>query len=363
MERDEETGLNYHNARYYINWLGRWMNPDPIGIGDGVNVYAYCRNNPVTYLDTEGTQINVGSVSTTGTTITYQNVQASELIKQTEEKAKSEKQAELQRLMMTASTKTSEVRGMTYMEKQRFKAVIKYEKFLDSKNPFDQIYAQRQIHFETYGYDPWVDIYYKSQALSQFYVPKGEGIRPVEVKLNSNGLFYKPVATEQIFKPSDSGPGSGKGKATPLYNGEFTENPIKFEPVNGPQQPPPIPKVALDANALIMGLEKGQLNAIDNAVNGRIPIISITAAKEYLQKGDVNILREFLTTRGGNVGKAATEEQIKGLQDQATAIGRVLRYKDAAVVGSAVQENAELITNDKKLLNFLNAVGIPARSY
>jgi len=56
MERDEETGLEYHKARYYISWLGRWMNCDPIGIGDGVNVYAYCRNNPVGNVDGSGTQ-------------------------------------------------------------------------------------------------------------------------------------------------------------------------------------------------------------------------------------------------------------------------------------------------------------------
>lgn len=56
MERDDETGLEYHNARYYISWLGRWMNCDPIGIGDGVNVYAYCRNNPIGHVDTSGTQ-------------------------------------------------------------------------------------------------------------------------------------------------------------------------------------------------------------------------------------------------------------------------------------------------------------------
>jgi RHS repeat-associated protein len=58
MERDEETGLSYHNARYYIPWLGRWLNADPIGIGDGVNVYAYCGNNPVTHTDSSGTQID-----------------------------------------------------------------------------------------------------------------------------------------------------------------------------------------------------------------------------------------------------------------------------------------------------------------
>ena len=55
MERDDETGLEYHNARYYISWLGRWMNCDPIGIGDGVNVYAYCRNNPIMLSDKSGT--------------------------------------------------------------------------------------------------------------------------------------------------------------------------------------------------------------------------------------------------------------------------------------------------------------------
>lgn len=57
MERDDETGLNYHNARYYIPWLCRWMSADPIGIGDGVNVFAYCHNNPIVNSDFEGTQV------------------------------------------------------------------------------------------------------------------------------------------------------------------------------------------------------------------------------------------------------------------------------------------------------------------
>ncbi|MBL8617585.1 MAG: hypothetical protein JNM72_18400, partial [Deltaproteobacteria bacterium] len=29
MERDEETGLQYHSQRYYCPWLGRWDRPDP----------------------------------------------------------------------------------------------------------------------------------------------------------------------------------------------------------------------------------------------------------------------------------------------------------------------------------------------
>ena len=54
-ERDEETGLYHLGARYYASWLGRWTAADPIGLGDGVNRYAYARSNPVRYRDTRGT--------------------------------------------------------------------------------------------------------------------------------------------------------------------------------------------------------------------------------------------------------------------------------------------------------------------
>ena len=30
MERDEESGLEYHSARYYLPWLGRWLSCDPL---------------------------------------------------------------------------------------------------------------------------------------------------------------------------------------------------------------------------------------------------------------------------------------------------------------------------------------------
>ncbi len=53
-ERDEETGLNYHTARYLAPWLGRWTAPDPAGMVDSNNLYAYARNNPLKYLDSTG---------------------------------------------------------------------------------------------------------------------------------------------------------------------------------------------------------------------------------------------------------------------------------------------------------------------
>lgn len=54
MERDEETGMAYHTARYYMPWLGRWLSADPIGIGGGVNVYVSNNSNPIRYIDING---------------------------------------------------------------------------------------------------------------------------------------------------------------------------------------------------------------------------------------------------------------------------------------------------------------------
>ena len=56
MERDEETGLSYHSARYYIPWLGRWLSADPSGIGDALNVYQYAKNNPESLRDINGNE-------------------------------------------------------------------------------------------------------------------------------------------------------------------------------------------------------------------------------------------------------------------------------------------------------------------
>jgi len=55
-ERDEETGLDHMGARYYAPWLGRWTAADPIGLGDGVNRFAYVSNDPVQLVDPSGTK-------------------------------------------------------------------------------------------------------------------------------------------------------------------------------------------------------------------------------------------------------------------------------------------------------------------
>lgn len=61
-ERDEETGFYYHGARYYAPWIARWTAADPTGIKAGLNVYAYCSNNPIILHDPNGTDGEVCGV-------------------------------------------------------------------------------------------------------------------------------------------------------------------------------------------------------------------------------------------------------------------------------------------------------------
>ncbi|CAK7207849.1 hypothetical protein SEUCBS139899_010664 [Sporothrix eucalyptigena] len=53
--RDSETGLDLCGARYYASWIGRWLAPDPAGTVDGPNLYGYCTNDPINFIDSDGT--------------------------------------------------------------------------------------------------------------------------------------------------------------------------------------------------------------------------------------------------------------------------------------------------------------------
>jgi RHS repeat-associated protein len=54
MERDEESGLSYHTARYYLQSLSRWTSTDPSGVTDGLCVYSYAHSNPIGNSDVNG---------------------------------------------------------------------------------------------------------------------------------------------------------------------------------------------------------------------------------------------------------------------------------------------------------------------
>jgi RHS repeat-associated protein len=63
-ERDAATGLDYAGARMYNSGRGRFMQPDPNGIGaanlrlpESLNRYSYVRNDPVNHIDPLGTDL------------------------------------------------------------------------------------------------------------------------------------------------------------------------------------------------------------------------------------------------------------------------------------------------------------------
>ena len=56
-EYDYTTQLYHFRARWYDTETGRWLSNDPIGISGGLNLYAFCGNDPVNFVDPMGEKI------------------------------------------------------------------------------------------------------------------------------------------------------------------------------------------------------------------------------------------------------------------------------------------------------------------
>lgn len=57
----DASGLYYYGMRYCATWLSRWINPDPLGTVDGLNLYRMMGNNPITFVDDQGGMIRPAS--------------------------------------------------------------------------------------------------------------------------------------------------------------------------------------------------------------------------------------------------------------------------------------------------------------
>lgn len=56
---DDGTGLHYYRARYYDPIRSRFVSEDPIGLANGLNVYAYTLNSPLNWIDPLGLDVQI----------------------------------------------------------------------------------------------------------------------------------------------------------------------------------------------------------------------------------------------------------------------------------------------------------------
>ena len=59
-EKDDETGYSYYGARYYTDRLSIWLSVDPLADKyPHLSPYAYCADNPILYVDSDGQKISL----------------------------------------------------------------------------------------------------------------------------------------------------------------------------------------------------------------------------------------------------------------------------------------------------------------
>jgi len=362
-ERDEETALYYYGARHYAAWLGRWTSCDPAGMVDGPNLYRYARNSPVVCCDPNGTD---------------SQAQEREIVIPREFTG-SESEAELHEVARGAGydftgtpkwipeTKSWDVGTLTPIEPKQEAA----DAAGDSQEAAD-VPATEDAPKAKNSASPEPDGAVGQPDLAESLIPIwGSGRSAVDHFQKGNwgrGILFTALAVSDVFLVKALVTAGGKllvkGGAALLTKEAVTAGEKEIvkegaelaakEGVGAVERG----TAALDANALVLAIEKGEAAAVDAALAGRIPIVSITAAKEFLKKGEVGLLREFLAERGGRIAAAGTEKVAAALRAQAEALGRVLKLKDSRVAASALREGVPVITADSKFQRFLNAVGI-----
>ena len=155
-ERDEESGLYYHGARYYAPWLARWMSCDPLE--EIQSRYRYGNNNPLIYSDLDGKEPKLGQLASfqdIKQEIKVSATQAKNEVKNTEKKL--QKTVPFKILQKLSKYEKQKIQLETMSEhfsgNRRYKR-DKNNKIVDTKGSKN---VKRYIFTEKYG---WLDLHH-----------------------------------------------------------------------------------------------------------------------------------------------------------------------------------------------------------
>lgn len=398
QERDDETGLYYQGARYYAPWLGRWTSADPAGFTEGTNLFCYSRNNPIARTDPSGTESDTPSAaappsdsgandlvdlgtyedhgvryhrySTFAGDFVYEFQESPAANAETPSKPASAASHAAKAPAQPASRAPTEQKGLTVKQKQELrwqagKAGIWNEfvemaaslanlsvsaslgsasvlaphislDWLKMSRPTSSDALQESLLQDNYEAGGYVT---QTVSAATSFVPVGEIVASAKLA----------AGTGRVATVATSGAGAGVAAAA---RGE----------------------VAIDANAVTGMFERGEQAAVETAMAGRRPVVSITAAKEYMRGAPTartladrlaraQQLRVWLTQQGGRIGAGASEADVIASQMAAGRFGKTLKLGDARVLASAEREGLSILTRDIKFRNILKAFGLPWEPY
>ena len=333
-ERDEESGLYYHGARYYAPWLTRWVSCDPSAIGDGVNVYSFVHDSPINEIDPTGSD---GEPWWRFTDAGFQYQTGKNDIFRTDpgyDTGFAPLNLVLNLVVTASNVCTVPFNAATELAaipEDIARAAGASEQDIDAMNFALMMTGVGEVAALPRIARAATAVTEAKSAATVFMEAKNAAIAAAEVKkVATVATEVKTVATVAT---------KVKTVATVA-----TEAKTVAKAAN-------VGRIALDNNAIIARLEgtPGDVQAVVKAIAGRNPSVSIQAVKEFLAgkkigKGDINALRAFLIETGGSVGKAPSATTVK----QLTGLG--LKPGDVQVVGSAIEEGITLLTRDKEVL-------------
>jgi RHS repeat-associated protein len=375
---DEESGLNYHGARYYDAREARWTGRDPAieenmaggGVLDPRNLglYTYAFNSPVSYWDPDGRQSSqapaTGNPSQTAPTypdlveIPYLRPEWGEQM-----------------------TPIEDVDGR----------VVGYETTLSGRtgppryyeSVYDQILDPLLDWWRDFGPSN-ADILRQTEALPGNQRIEDNGFMQLtdaivgETPQASGNAMLVMVGAMNTSLPLPVPRATIPSAPTSVVAGEVVSaGPASVVAGNvSGAAPAALGEVAIDANALIRAVEVGGADraALDAAMAGRTPVVSTQAVKEYLRGRGVNRtharrqLRRYnlslwLAERGGRVAPPTTPASVQTASTRAFRAGRNLVGGDLRVLASTISERLSLITRDRRLSSIARAVGVSVEGF